>query len=71
MADRLKGKLAFCTASSAGIGKATAIAFARRGTGPRNRPHEEPQTEECWRLDCVSLLARCRSHRGAGKMVGP
>jgi 2-keto-3-deoxy-L-fuconate dehydrogenase len=31
MADRLKGKLAFCTASGAGIGKATAIAFAREG----------------------------------------
>ncbi len=31
MADRLKGKLAFCTASSAGIGRATAIAFAREG----------------------------------------
>jgi 2-dehydro-3-deoxy-L-fuconate 4-dehydrogenase len=31
MADRLKGKLAFCTASSAGIGRATATAFAREG----------------------------------------
>ena len=31
LADRLKGKLAFCTASSAGIGWATAIAFAREG----------------------------------------
>jgi len=31
MADRLKGKLAFCTASAAGIGRATAIAFAREG----------------------------------------
>src|SRR5215510_7112553 len=31
MADRLKDKLAFCTASSAGIGRATAIAFAREG----------------------------------------
>jgi 2-keto-3-deoxy-L-fuconate dehydrogenase len=31
MADRLKGKLAFCTASGAGIGRATAIAFAREG----------------------------------------
>src|SRR5262249_6264897 len=29
MTDRLKGKLAFCTASAAGIGRATAIAFAR------------------------------------------
>jgi 2-keto-3-deoxy-L-fuconate dehydrogenase len=31
MADRLKGKLAFCTASGAGIGRATAVAFAREG----------------------------------------
>ena len=31
MADRLKGKLAFCTASGAGIGRATAMAFAREG----------------------------------------
>jgi len=31
MSDRLKGKLAFCTASGAGIGRATAIAFAREG----------------------------------------
>ena len=31
MGDRLKGKLAFCTASGAGIGRATAIAFAREG----------------------------------------
>ena len=31
MTDRLKGKLAFCTASGAGIGRATATAFAREG----------------------------------------
>jgi 2-keto-3-deoxy-L-fuconate dehydrogenase len=31
MTDRLKGKLAFCTASAAGIGRATAIAFAHEG----------------------------------------
>jgi 2-keto-3-deoxy-L-fuconate dehydrogenase len=31
MADRLRGKLALCTASGAGIGRATAIAFAREG----------------------------------------
>jgi 2-keto-3-deoxy-L-fuconate dehydrogenase len=29
MADRLKGKVAFCTASGAGIGRAVATAFAR------------------------------------------
>ena len=31
MTGRLKGKTAFCTASGAGIGRATAIAFARAG----------------------------------------
>jgi 2-keto-3-deoxy-L-fuconate dehydrogenase len=31
MTGRLKGKVAFCTASAAGIGRATAIAFAREG----------------------------------------
>ena len=31
MGGRLEGKTAFCTASGAGIGRATAIAFAREG----------------------------------------
>jgi 2-keto-3-deoxy-L-fuconate dehydrogenase len=31
MAGRLQGRVAFCTASGAGIGRATAIAFAREG----------------------------------------
>ena len=31
MTGRLEGKVAFCTASGAGIGRATAIAFAREG----------------------------------------
>ncbi len=31
MGSRLQGKVAFCTASGAGIGRATAIAFAREG----------------------------------------
>src|SRR6202162_1714523 len=31
MSDRLKGKLAFVTAGAAGIGRASAIAFAREG----------------------------------------
>jgi 2-keto-3-deoxy-L-fuconate dehydrogenase len=31
MTNRLKGKLALCTASAAGIGRATALAFAREG----------------------------------------
>jgi 2-keto-3-deoxy-L-fuconate dehydrogenase len=31
MSGRLNGKIAFCTASGAGIGRATAVAFAREG----------------------------------------
>jgi 2-keto-3-deoxy-L-fuconate dehydrogenase len=31
MTERLKGRVAFCTASGAGIGRATAIAFAKEG----------------------------------------
>src|SRR3990170_186537 len=31
MTDRLKGKIAVCTAAGAGIGQATAMAFAREG----------------------------------------
>ncbi|MBN9277238.1 MAG: SDR family oxidoreductase, partial [Hyphomicrobium sp.] len=31
MTGRLNGKTAFCTASGAGIGRATALAFAREG----------------------------------------
>ena len=31
MTGRLSGKTAFCTASGAGIGRATALAFAREG----------------------------------------
>ena len=33
MAERLAGKHAFLTAAGAGIGRATAIAFAREGAG--------------------------------------
>src|SRR5687767_14090677 len=31
MSERLKGKVAFCTAAGAGIGRAAAIAFAKEG----------------------------------------
>ncbi|KAB2851723.1 MAG: SDR family NAD(P)-dependent oxidoreductase, partial [Hyphomicrobiaceae bacterium] len=31
MSKRLSGKTAFCTAAGAGIGRATALAFAREG----------------------------------------
>ena len=71
MADRLKGKLAFCTASGAGIGRATAIAFAREGArviasdlnerGP-GRP------EEAGVAECVEARRpRYGGDRGGGK----
>lgn len=45
MTDRLKGKTALCTASAAGIGRATALAFAREGAhvviGNRNAERGE------------------------------
>jgi NAD(P)-dependent dehydrogenase (short-subunit alcohol dehydrogenase family) len=41
MTDRLKGKLAFCTASAAGIGRATAIAFAREGRARHRQRHQQ------------------------------
>lgn len=59
MAGRLQGKLAFCTASGAGIGRATAIAFAREGArvvatdvdGSKLQGLEQEGVAECHRLD--------------------
>ena len=61
MADRLKGKLAFCTASSAGIGKATAIAFAREGARVIASDIDESGFDELKKAgihECVKLDAR-------------
>jgi 2-keto-3-deoxy-L-fuconate dehydrogenase len=65
MADRLKGKLAFCTASGAGIGRATAVAFAREGARViASDLHEaslaglkEAGVAECVRLDARDSAA--------------
>lgn len=71
MTNRLEGKLAFCTASGAGIGRATAIAFAREGarviatdvdTG-KLAGLEREGVAECLRLDvrdtaAVAAMAR-------------
>lgn len=63
MADRLKGKTAFLTATAAGIGRATALAFAREGArviatdvdlaGLESLKQEHPNIEVA-RLDVLS-----------------
>ena len=61
MGDRLKGKLAFCTASGAGIGRATAIAFAREGARVVASDLSEQAMaglKEAGVAECVKLDAR-------------
>jgi 2-keto-3-deoxy-L-fuconate dehydrogenase len=61
MADRLKGKIAFCTASGAGIGRATAIAFAREGARVIASDVDEtafPDLRAAGIAECVRLDAR-------------
>ena len=63
MADRLKGKIAFLTAAAAGIGRATALAYAREGArviatdvdlaGLESLKQEHPNIETA-RLDVLS-----------------
>jgi 2-keto-3-deoxy-L-fuconate dehydrogenase len=65
MADRLKGKTAFCTASGAGIGRATAIAFAREGArviatdldAARLQGLRDEGVAECLPLDLLDTAA--------------
>ena len=65
MAGRLEGKLAFCTASGAGIGRATAIAFAKEGARVvatdvnegKLKGLEEEGIAECLRLDVRDMAA--------------
>src|SRR5689334_5030860 len=61
MSDRLKGKLAFCTASGAGIGRATAMAFAREGARVVASDLNEAAMaglKEAGVTECVKLDAR-------------
>jgi 2-keto-3-deoxy-L-fuconate dehydrogenase len=75
MADRLKGKLAVCTASGAGIGRAAAIAFAREGArviaSDVNEKLlaglKEDGVAECVRLDVLDTSAV----QALAKKVGP
>jgi 2-keto-3-deoxy-L-fuconate dehydrogenase len=65
MAGRLDGKVAFLTAAGAGIGRATAIAFAREGarviaTDVRDAALaglEDAGVAECWALDARDKVA--------------
>jgi 2-keto-3-deoxy-L-fuconate dehydrogenase len=65
MARRLQGKLAFCTASGAGIGRATAIAFAKEGARvvatdldqSKLKGLEQEDIAECLRLDVRDTAA--------------
>ena len=61
MADRLKGKVAFCTASGAGIGRATATAFACEGARVIASDVNEAafaELKSAGVVECVKLDAR-------------
>jgi 2-keto-3-deoxy-L-fuconate dehydrogenase len=61
MGKRLDGKVAFCTASSAGIGRATATAFAREGARVIASDISEAGFEDLKKAgiaECVKLDAR-------------
>ena len=75
MTDRLKGKLAFCTASGAGIGRATAIAFAREGARVIASDLNEAGLaglKEAGVAECVKLDARdTAAIEAQAKRLGP
>jgi len=75
MTDRLKGKLAFCTASGAGIGRATAIAFAREGARVIATDLNEAGLaglKEAGVAECVKLDARdTAAIEAQAKRLGP
>jgi 2-keto-3-deoxy-L-fuconate dehydrogenase len=75
MTDRLEGKLAFCTASGAGIGRATAIAFAREGAKVIASDLNEAGLaglKEAGVAECVRLDARdSAAIEAQAKRLGP
>ena len=75
MTDRLKGKLAFCTASGAGIGRATALAFAREGAKVVASDLNEAAMvglKEAGVAECVKLDARdTTAIEALAKRLGP
>jgi 2-keto-3-deoxy-L-fuconate dehydrogenase len=75
MGDRLKGKLAFCTAAGAGIGRATAIAFAREGARVIATDLDEARLSglaQAGVAECVKLDARdTAAIEAQAKRLGP
>jgi len=75
MTDRLEGKLAFCTASGAGIGRATALAFAREGAKVIASDLNEAAMaglKEAGVAECVKLDARdTAAIEAMAKRLGP
>ena len=75
MGTRLAGKTAFLTAAAQGIGRATALAFAREGAqGDRHRHRRGRPGRAGARLrlhDAPARRARRRGHRGRGARGGP
>jgi 2-keto-3-deoxy-L-fuconate dehydrogenase len=75
MADRLKGKVAFCTASSAGIGRATAMAFAREGARVIASDINDAAFDDLKKAgiaECVKLDARdAKAIEAQAKRLGP
>lgn len=73
--NRLKGKLAFCTASGAGIGRAVALAFAREGARVIASDAREASLaglKEAGVAECVPLDARdTAAIEAMAKRVGP
>jgi len=75
MSDRLKGKRAFVTAGAAGIGRASAIAFAREGATVL-QPTSTRRASRCSPREGVSDVARLDARDGAAvaamaRRVGP
>lgn len=75
MGDRLEGKLAFCTASGAGIGRAVAVQFAREGAkviASDVREETMAGLKEAGVAECVKLDARDAAAIAAqAKRIGP
>jgi 2-keto-3-deoxy-L-fuconate dehydrogenase len=75
MGDRLKGKLAFCTAAGAGIGRAAALAFAREGARVIATDVKEESLADLAKAgvtECVKLDARDGAAIAAqAKRLGP
>ena len=73
--NRLKGKLAFCTASGAGIGRAVALAFAREGARVIATDAREASLaglKEAGVAECLQLDARdTAAIEAMAKRVGP